>query len=357
MNVRMNALTSAGLLCLAASAAQAAPPAYTIVDLGVLAHAKSSQAHGISPNGRRIVGRALGSSGFPAVEWTNSSGLLALHKLLDRPYAQAYGVNDAGVVVGLSAQTAFGSDPLPVMWVNGAAIKLQVPHGQQTGQAMAINASGEIVGSLNSDVFQRAVAWIGGVATPLSATTEDGSYMIEATGINDDGLICGQGVDPNNAALNVGLVYDSGTGMVSDIGALPGANGALPFGISNGGYVVGSSMLYQGSGMPFVWSSATGMVGIPLPPQTSEGIAYGVNSQGWTVGVAGGVYAVPFLYEGGTTYTIASLVSAPGWNFSTTTSASAESISEDGTITGTGVYMGQTHGYALMPVPSGAAPR
>ena len=45
---------------------------------------------------------------------------------------------------------------------------------------------------------------------------------------------------------------------------LPGLNGALAFGLSSNGYVAGSSMLNQGSGTPFFWSSSTGMVPIPL---------------------------------------------------------------------------------------------
>lgn len=42
--------------------------------------------------------------------------------------------------------------------------------------------------------------------------------------------------------------------MAFEVGALPGMNGALAFGVSNTGYVVGSSMLNQGSGLPFIWS-------------------------------------------------------------------------------------------------------
>ena len=60
----------------------------------------------------------------------------------------------------------------------------------------------------------------------------------------------GQGIDPNNAARNVGIVYDIGQSMAFEVGALPGMNGALAFGVSNTGYVVGASMLNQGSGLP-----------------------------------------------------------------------------------------------------------
>ena len=43
----------------------------------------------------------------------------------------------------------------------------------------------------------------------------------------------GQGIDPMNAARNVGIVYDIGQNMAFEVGALPGLNGALAFGVSN----------------------------------------------------------------------------------------------------------------------------
>ena len=50
--------------------------------------------------------------------------------------------------------------------------------------------------------------------------------------------------------------------------------------MSNAGHVVGSSMMNQGSGLPFIWSDANGMVAIPLATGTSQGSARGVNSAG-----------------------------------------------------------------------------
>ena len=105
-----------------------------------------------------------------------------------------------------------------------------------------------------------------------------------AFGINDSGRVVGQAIDPNNAARNVGIVYDIGQTMAFEVGALPGMNGALAFGVSNTGYVVGSSMLNQGSGLPFIWSDQGGIVPIPLATGTSQGSARAVNSAGWVVG-------------------------------------------------------------------------
>jgi uncharacterized membrane protein len=138
--------------------------------------------------------------------------------------------------------------------------------------------------------------------------------------------------------------------MAVEVGALPGLNGALAFGVSNTGYVVGSSMLNQGPGMPFIWSDNGGIVAIPLAAGTSEGSARAVNSAGWVVGDDSSAFSIPFLYDGTTTYRLADLIPPnSGWDLSMNTSSSALGISEDGVIVGTGVHNGETHAYAMVP--------
>ena len=191
----------------------------------------------------------------------------------------------------------------------------------------------------------------GGSATIITQTTANGSYFLTAFGINDSGRVVGQGIDPTNAARNVGIVYDIGQSMAFEVGALPGLNGALAFGVSNTGYVVGSSMLNQGSGLPFIWSDQGGMVAIPLATGTSEGSARAVNSAGWVVGNDSSAFSIPFLYDGITTYRLADLIPPnSGWDLSMNTSSSADGISDDGVIVGTGVHNGDIHAYAMVPV-------
>jgi len=195
------------------------------------------------------------------------------------------------------------------------------------------------------------VIYSGGSATIITQTTSNGSYFLTAFGINDSGRIVGQGIDPNNAARNVGIVYDIGQSTAFEVGALPGMNGALAFGVSNTGYVVGSSMLNQGSGLPFIWSDQGGIVAIPLATGTSEGSARAVNSAGWVVGTDSSAFAIPFLYDRTTTYRLADLLPPnSGWDLSMNTSSSADGISDDGVIVGTGVHNGDIHAYAMVPV-------
>jgi hypothetical protein len=351
MKIRNSAIAAALLWASIPPETRATPPQYQIFDIGVVDVGDAfSQGLGVSHAGT-AVGRSIRNDGSHAFTWTQNGGIVGLPDLAGRSYCASNSANDNGVVVGTGATTVFGSDRLPVIWQNGVASQLPLPAGQTLGDANSVNASSVAVGSVNAGSDQRGVIYSGGSATIITQTTANGSFFLTAFGINDSGRIVGQGIDPQNAARNVGIVYDIGQNMAFEVGALPGANGALAFRVSNNGYVVGSSMQNQGSGLPFIWSDANGIVAIPLASGTSLGQAEGVNSSGWVVGTDGGAFAVPFLYDGTNTYRLQDLIPGnSGWDLSMNTSSSAEGISEDDVIVGTGVHNGETHAYAMVLV-------
>src|SRR4030095_8556163 len=326
-------------------------PQYQIFDIGLVqAGDKASQGLGVSRAGV-AVGRSLSNDGSQAFTWTLNGGLVGLPNFAGRSYCVSNSANDSGSVVGTGATTAFGSGRLPVIWQNGGVSQLPLPVGQTLGDANSVNASNVAVGSVNAGSDQRGVIYDGNSATIITQTTPDGSFFLTAFGINDSGRILGQGIDPVHAARNVGIGYDIGQSMSFDVGALPGMNGALAFGVSNSRYGVGSSMFNQGSGLPFIWSDQGGMVAIPLVSVTSQGTAQGVNSNGWVVGTDSGNFAVPFLYDGTTSYRLADLIPPnSGWDLSTNTFSSALGVSEDNVIVGTGVHNGDIRAYAMVPV-------
>jgi len=363
MKIRITSNTFSSVLAAALTsvttvAATSAPtPQYQIYDIGVVDVGDTfSQGLGVSPEGI-AVGRSIRNDGSHAFSWTLNGGIVGLPDLAGRSYCVSNTANDSGSVVGTAATTVFGSGRLPVIWQTGVVSQLPLPVGQTLGDANSVNASGVAVGSVNAGSDQRGVIYSGGSATIITQTTADGSYFLTAFGINDSGRIVGQGIDPAHAARNVGVVYDMGQNMAFDVGALPGANGALAFGVSNNGYVVGSSMFNQGSGMPFIWSDQNGIVAIPLASGTSLGQAQGVNSSGWVVGTDGGAFAVPFLYDGTNTYRLQDLIPGnSGWDLSMNTSSSAMGISENNIIAGTGVHNGETHAYAMVPATPTPSP-
>ena len=326
-------------------------PQYQIFDIGVVQVGDSaSQGFGVSPGGI-AVGRSFQANGTQAFTWTLNGGIVGLPNLSGRSYCVSNSANDSGIVVGTGATTAFGSGRLPVVWQNGVVSQLPLPVGETLGDANSVNASNVAVGSVDGGSNQRGVIYSGGSATVITQTTANGSFFLTAFGVNDSGRIVGQGIDPGNAARNVGIVYDIGQNVAFEVGALPGLNGALAFGVSNNGYVVGASMLNQGPGSPFIWSDQGGIVAIPLATGTSEGSARAVNSAGWVVGDDSSAFSIPFLYDGTTTYRLADLIPPnSGWDLSMNTSSSALGISDDGVIVGTGVHNGETHAYAMVPI-------
>jgi hypothetical protein len=356
-DVRCIAIAAALLFPVAVVAAPATMLPYQIYDIGVVDSGDdASQGFGVS-HGDIAVGRSIRTSGSQAFTWTLKGGIVGLPNLAGRSNAVSNSANDTGIVVGTAANTLFGTDRLPVIWQNGAVSQLPFPTGETLGDANSVNASSVAVGSVDAGSLQRGAIYSGGSGTIITQTTANGSFFVTAFGINDSGRVVGQGIDPNNAARNVGIVYDIGQSMAFEVGALPGFNGALAFAVSNTGHVVGSSMLNQGSGLPFIWSDQGGMVAIPLATGTSEGSARAVNSAGWVVGNDSSAFSIPFLYDGTTTYRLADLIPpGSGWDLSMNTSSSADGISENGVIVGTAVHNGETHAYAMVPVAPSPTP-
>src|SRR5436190_8541967 len=350
-NARFIAITAVLLWVATVPTTTATTPQYQIYDIGVIDLSDdASQGFGVS-HGGIAVGRSIRTGGSQAFTWTVSGGIVGLPNLAWRSHAVSNSANDSGIVVGTAATTLFGSSRLPVIWQNGAVSQLPLPPGETLGEANSVNASSVAVGSVDAGTLQRGVIYSGGSATIITQTTANGSFFVTAFGINDSGRVVGQGIDPMDAARNVSIVYDVGQNMAFEVGALPGLNGALAFGVSNTGYVVGSSMLNQGSGLPFIWSDQGGIVPIPLATGTSQGSARAVNSAGLVVGNDSSAFSIPFLYDGTNTYRLADLIPlGSGWDLSMNTSSSALGISDNGNIVGTGVYNGQTHAYAMIPI-------
>ena len=356
-NIFSSAMAAALLWASILPEAHATPPQYQIYDIGVVQVGDTaSQGFGVSRAGV-AVGRSFQDNGTQAFSWTLKGGIVGLPNLPGRSYCVSNSASDNGIVVGTGATTSFGAGRLPVIWQNGVVSQLPLPAGETLGDANSVNASNVAAGSVDAGSNQRGVIYSGGSATIITQTTANGSFFLTAFGINDSGRIVGQGIDPGNAARNVGIVYDIGQNMAFEVGALPGMNGALAFAVSNAGFVVGSSMLNQGSGLPFIWSDNGGMVAIPLASGTSEGSARSVNSAGWVVADESSAFSIPFLYDGTTTYRHADLIPPnSGRDLSMNTSSSALGISEDGVIVGTGVHNGETHAYAMVPARATPTP-
>lgn len=349
------------------SVAVAAAPAYRIAELGISGKGQNSQAFGISPNGENAVGSKTILASDLQVEpasylkrsvrpmwWSREGGAVGLPFLPDVPgykFATVSAVNDARVAVGTSSKTFQGYElPVPVMWANGQATQFPLPEGQTVGRAYAVNAAGVTVGAVGYREFWRAAIFDMAGSRVIRTQTDAGAYMQKASAINDSGIIVGTG-RRRDTRYSYSVVYDSTSRTMTDIGALPGHTSSFALGISKSGFIVGGSYFDINRRAPFIWSAASGMRAIPLPPNTTTGYANAVNSSGWVVGVAyGAKLTVPFLYKDGQTYTLQSLLPADSpWDLKHEYYNSADSISENGTIVGTGGRGGLYRAFVMSP--------
>jgi len=351
-------LSSLALSPALASAAWAQAPQYVITDVGVTAPNTRSQANGISRDGTYVIGRNLdiNTDAWPAYIWTATAGQVTMPGLPGHDYVWGYGVNNSGIGVGQASVTANRGGALPVVWENGVARQLAMPAGQNVGRAYGLNDTGLAVGSVGGGSSEVGLIYNlnTGTSQIITAKSMQGSHMVTAYAITDAGLVVGVG---NNANFSrtVALVYDSVTGVMTELPDLPTTTSfteTVAFGVNSHGQVVGGS---GNNSRPFVWSAEDGMQELPLPPGTYSANATGINDRGWVVGSAYiGFSAVPFLYADGVSYSVQSLlVNGDGWDFSQTNTATFRSIGNDGTIVGTALYNGVERGYVarLLPVP------
>lgn len=181
-------------------------------------------------------------------------------------WSAAYGVNDAGTVVG-DGQMANGSFR-GIIWSPEGSVILLGTLGGSSSQATDVNDSGEVVGfaSLASG-YQHAFSMTDDMMIDLGTLGGGGSY---AYGINNSGEIVGYSTlaDGNDAAF----LYDDGT-MLNLNSLLPSNSGwdlLYAYGINDSGQITGEG-LYDGQLSAFLLTDPpAGPAGMAAVPEPSE---------------------------------------------------------------------------------------
>ena len=186
-----------------------------------------------------------------------------------------------------------------------------LPGGNES-LAYGINNAGQVVG--DSTVTPVGVVTTHGFLCTVDkdgkATMTDigtlGGRHSRARSINNLGQIAGTS-EPTpyvDHAFRY-TIGEDGQGHMEDLGALPGANASYGYAINNLGQVVGTSMVLASGIWPyhaFRYSGAGPMVDLGTVGAYAQTEAYGINDNGWVVGLAtgaGGGLGHAFLYANG----------------------------------------------------------
>jgi len=207
--------------------------------------------------------------------------------------SEAFGINDAGVVVGYSTApngSTSGYAERPFRWTAGGGMEelgfLSSEIGWDGGRANAINASGQIAGWTYAPTrWQRATLWTAtGGPYDLGALTSAGNSL--ATAMNDVGQVVGGSASATgfHAFLWTPGTPNGTTGAMVDLGTLGGAS-SWATGINDAGTVVGYSPTSAGQTRAFLWTAGGGMVDLGTLGGT-QSWAHAINAQGQIVGYA-----------------------------------------------------------------------
>jgi uncharacterized membrane protein len=150
--------------------------------------------------------------------------------------ATANAINDAGTIAGASTDAVGSLSAVKWTMQNGSWTVTPLPGGL-SGNALGINASGDIVGMNNTALPHRGVLWpaSGGSAVVLSCASDVGSDVAEA--INSGGMIVGNRQEASGT-LQTPVGWLPGQ-CRQDLPALVAGQSATPYSIDDAGNAVG----------------------------------------------------------------------------------------------------------------------
>ena len=246
---------------------------YVVDDLGALPGDSSSLAQGINANGD-VVGWSNGPNGTRGFVYTDASGLVELPGLPNRPRTIARDINDGGWIVGNA--TNGGVDlGHAVLWRNGAIEDLGTLAAGPYSDAWGVNNAGQIVGSSYID---------GGTEHAFLFTHAGGMVDLAPAGdtshardINDAGQVTGY--------RYVGTGYHAyrwQNGTMVDLGTVSGLPHSFGFAINSAGRVAGNATSASGNAQVLMRSTDNGLQSIGGVGETN--VAWGINASFQIVG-------------------------------------------------------------------------
>lgn len=268
-----------------------------------------SAAYGINEAGVIVGESGSNSDGvFTAVSWPAGAGAATDPVILKplstglNPMSAAYGINGTGQIAGEAEETAGSGKAVPVLWNSASAdpIKLGLLSGGTFGAAYYISEDGTVVGeSETSGGAVRAVRWkvnASGAVTdgPDDLGTLSGHVNSVAMGVSASGQIVGESESATGEIRAVmwteGMLFGYN---IADLG-LAGAKSSA-YAINDFDFIVGWAD--SGSSLASLWNALRTPV-TSFDTVSSSGSfaqAYGMNNGGYVVGLASdrGFVAIP----------------------------------------------------------------
>jgi probable HAF family extracellular repeat protein len=336
---------------------------YTLTDLGTLG-GRESYAFDLKEN-NEVVGYAQNAAGADRAFLfadANNNGVADPGEMRDLGVlagdaaSYAYGLNNAGEVVGTSRSAPLGLDgnERAVRFNSGAApTDLGLGHGVDVSgsNAVDINEGGTIVGGAISGAdylaFARSAA---GVATSFALPPPYNEYA-EAQAVNFFGAVVG---------YSGGVTGDSGFLRATDGTLTPVGhpNPAEPYNyawdISDAGYVAGEGYNSAGDYHAFRYNPDSTVTDLGTLPGFESTEGFGVSNSGTVVGRADPSETAPgpshaFIYRDGVMRDLNGLLAGSGAGWVVT---EARAINSVGAIVGVGVAPnGSTRAVLLRPAP------
>ncbi|MBI4719435.1 MAG: hypothetical protein HY763_16690 [Planctomycetes bacterium] len=325
--------------------------AYVVTDLGAVTSSKSSVGWHINSS-ERVAGFEEDSSGNPTA-WFSSCGSFTSLGTLGGSYAESHGINDADMLVGWSHN---GSGKRRAFrWTSGGGmVDLGTVSGRADSEALSVNASSEIVGTVmdfasyttNRLAFLYLPSAAYGLGAGMNSLGTLGGTQSVAMDINASGRVVGGA--QNASGYFRPFRWNSGT--MTDLGTL-GGDSVLPDhrgeAVNSSGNICGRSYNSSGDARAFYWNGS--MTDLGVLTGGTESWAFGINDSNVVVGTSeasGGVYRAFVWDSANGLRNLNSLIpSGSGW-----TLIRATDINNEGFITGWGTNgSGETRAFLLSP--------
>src|SRR5947209_14738240 len=321
---------------------------YFIADLGTLGGLQS-KAYGIN-NAGRVIGSSTpsgGSSSSSPFAW--QSGTFTSLGTFGGDDGVAYGLNEIGYIVG-NASTSTSNEHAFIWSDIFGKLDIGTLPGGAFATAYDINDSNQVVGQSEiAPLVDRGFLWQKDTGMQMLPTL--GGSSGAATGINNAGQIIGWAATGAGAA-HAFLLID---GTMADLGTFGGSTSVAEH-INDNGDVVGYATLPSNSASQtyhaFLFTAMGGLQDLGTLAGGTRSIAYANNVTGQVVGqpeIAPGVEHA-FIYDAtkGGMLDLNAAVAASGWVLQ-----EARAINDNGVIVGSGINpQGQTHGFQLTPAGS-----